>query len=33
VIEGLGWRVVRVDAELVERDVAAALAIVRAALE
>ena len=31
-IEALGYRVVRVSAELVERDVAAAVAVVRAAL-
>jgi very-short-patch-repair endonuclease len=32
VLEALGWRVVRVDAEMVMRDVAAAVALVRAAL-
>lgn len=33
VLEALGWRVVRLDAERVERDVAGAIAVVRAALE
>ena len=32
-LEGLGWRVVRVDAEVVERDIEAAVAVVVQAIE